>query len=69
MLRRLQDARIACRLEQVRDDGVCLQVAVPGERWEIELLDSGEIEVEIFRSNGEIHGAEALDDLFNRHSG
>jgi hypothetical protein len=69
LLRRLQNAHIACRLEQIRDDGVCLQVAVPGERWEIELLESGEIEIEIFRSNGEIHGPETLDDLFNRHSG
>jgi hypothetical protein len=69
LLRRLDAAGIACRLEQPRANAVCLQVAVPGERWEIELLESGELEIEIFRSNGEIRDAEALDDLFARFSG
>ena len=68
LLRRLDAARIAYRLEQNRQDGLCLQVAVPGERWEIELLTSGEVEIEIFRSNGEIRDAEALADLFARFS-
>jgi hypothetical protein len=43
-------------------------VTVPGERWEIELLETGELEIEIFRSGGEIRDAQALDDLFARFS-
>jgi hypothetical protein len=39
-------------------------VAVPGERWEIEFLDDGSVEVERFVSAGTIEDARALDDLF-----
>jgi hypothetical protein len=69
ILRRLEAARIHYRLEQTRDDAIAIEVAVPGERWEIEFLGTGEVESEIFRSNGEILGAQALDDLYARFSG
>ena len=39
-------------------------MTVPAERWEIELLETGEVEIEVFRSEGEIHDAQALNDLF-----
>lgn len=68
LLRRLQAARIHYRLEQIRDDAIAIEVVVPGERWEIEFLESGEVEIEIFRSRGEILDAQALDDLFARFS-
>jgi hypothetical protein len=66
LLRRLQEAGLFHRVQQFRDDGLAVEVAVPGERWEIEFLAEGEVEIEIFRSNGEIRGAQALDDLFQR---
>jgi hypothetical protein len=66
LLRRLDAARIAYRLERVRDDAIAIEVAVPGERWEIEWFESGEVEVEIFRSSGEILDARALTELFAR---
>ena len=68
LLRRLDAARLSYRLEQIRDDAICIQVAVPGERWEIELLETGEVEIEVFQSNGEIRDAHALSDLFARFS-
>jgi hypothetical protein len=43
-------------------------VAVPGERWEIEFLSDGSVEVEKFISNGEITGEESLNELFARYS-
>ena len=43
-------------------------VAVPGERWEVEFLNDGSVEVEKFVSNGEIGGEEALGELFSRYS-
>jgi hypothetical protein len=43
-------------------------VTVPGERWEIELLQTGEVEIEVFRSSGEIRDVHALNDLFARFS-
>jgi hypothetical protein len=66
LLRRLEAAHIAYRLERIRDDAVAIEVTVPGERWEIEWLESGDIEIEIFRSGGEIFDARALNDLFAR---
>jgi len=35
-------------------------LTVPGQRWEIEFLGNGSVEVERFISNGEICGEEAL---------
>ena len=68
LLRRLDAARLSYRLEQIRDGAICIQVTVPGERWEIELLETGEVEIEVFRSNGEIRDAQPLNDLFARFS-
>jgi len=45
-----------------------IDVAVPGERWEIEFMDDDTIQVEIFRSNGEIKGEAALEELFRKFS-
>ena len=68
VLRRLEAVRIRYRLEQTRDDAIAIEVVVPGERWEIEFLESGEVEIEIFRSTGEFLDAQALDDLYARFS-
>ena len=40
-----------------------VQVALPGERWEIEFFDAREPEVEVFRSDGSIFGPEKLAEL------
>lgn len=44
------------------EGAVMIEVAVPGERWEIDVLPSGEIEVERFRTEVGVHDfdAEAL---------
>ena len=68
LLRRLDAARIHYRLEQTREDAIAVEVTVPGERWEIEFLESGEVAIEVFRSDGEIHDIQALTDLFARFS-
>jgi hypothetical protein len=68
LLRRLDAARIRYRLEQTRDDAIAVEVTVPGERWEIEFLESGEVAIEIFRSSGDILDSCALADLFARFS-
>jgi hypothetical protein len=54
---------IAYRLDHFRDDAVAVVVAAPGERWEIEFLADGTLDVEVFTSDGTIHGAEKLADL------
>jgi hypothetical protein len=51
-----------------RDEAIMVIAVAPGERWEIEFLDDGTVEVERFVSNGEICSEEALSDLFARYS-
>jgi hypothetical protein len=67
-LRQLQRARIAYELRHSRDDALMVRINVPGERWEVEFLEDGEIEVERFRSDGDIDDETVLQDLFARYS-
>ena len=67
-MRRLEAARLRYRPEQTRDAAIAVEVVVPGERWEMGFLETGDIEIEIFKSNGEILDARALDDLCTRFS-
>ncbi|HYT95632.1 MAG TPA: hypothetical protein VEL76_43335 [Gemmataceae bacterium] len=67
-LRQLERAKIAYQLRHSRDNALMVRINVPGERWEVEFLEDGEIEVERFRSDGEIEDETALQDLFARYS-
>src|SRR3989442_11564055 len=64
----LEHGGISYTLAHNRDEAIMISVAMPGERWEIEFLDDGSIEVERFISNGEVHGEEILKELFARHA-
>lgn len=66
LLAQLVAQRIHFRRGSVRQGFQLIEVAVPGERWEIEFGADGEVEVEVFRSDGTIHGAAALGDLLRR---
>ena len=68
LLDRLESAKIYYTLQKVRDGYIGVFVTVPGERWEIEFSGDGGVEVEIFRSNGEIRDESAIDDLFRDFS-
>jgi hypothetical protein len=65
---KLKDANIHHDVTRYREDGVSIIASVPGERWEIDVLDDGEIIVEVYKSQGCCRGEEALKDLFERHS-
>ena len=65
-LAELRAARIHFRLRDSREDAVGVDVAVPGGRWEVDFLDDGSVEVEVFASDGTLHGPEKLDELFAR---
>ena len=43
-------------------------VTVPGERWEVEFLADGSVEVERFISDGEIYGEDILGELFTKYT-
>ena len=62
-LNKLEENHIFYRLNKVRD-AIMVEVAIPGERWEVEFLRDGSIEAEKFITTAEIEGPSALDALF-----
>jgi hypothetical protein len=67
-LKHLEAARLHYTLASHRDDAIMVLVTVPGERWEIEFFGDGSVEVERFRSNGEIGGEESLQELLTTYA-
>ena len=63
-LRRLEDAKISHQLADYREGAVSVVVRGPGEYWEVDFLEDGEVEVERFRSNGHIDDESVLAELF-----
>jgi hypothetical protein len=64
---RLQAANIHYEIRQVRENAIMLDVHVPGERWEIEFVDyedEVQMEIERFRSDGQIGDDAQLDELW-----
>lgn len=59
----LEEHKITYSLNHVRDEAVMVEVAIPGQRWEVEFLADGTVDVERFISAG-LSGDEALDELF-----
>jgi hypothetical protein len=68
-LDRLDGADIHYTLSSVRENAIMVSVTVPGEHWEIEFQADGDVEVEVFESDGEIHDYSMVEDLFKRHAG
>jgi hypothetical protein len=64
----LRAAKISYRLGHCRDEAILVEIAVPGERWEIEFFEDGTVEAEVFRSDGAIRDASALEELLAKHS-
>jgi hypothetical protein len=65
-LRRLEDAKIHYEVASHRYDAVSVLVTVPGQRWEVDFLADGDIEVERFVSDGQIDDESALQELFDK---
>jgi hypothetical protein len=64
-LDRLKDAHIYYELADPTG-AVMVKVSVPGERWEIEFHEDGQIGIEVFKSRGLIEGPESISELFER---
>ncbi len=60
IIRALKEAQIHYRVDQNRYDGISIEATVPGERWEIDVLEDGEVDFERFVSNGSVHGEEEM---------
>jgi hypothetical protein len=71
LLRRLDEAKIFFTLHRFRDDAIMVFIHVPGERWEVEFVDYDDqvhVEIERFKSDGEIYDESVLDELFAQYS-
>jgi hypothetical protein len=65
----LDERKIFHRLSQVRPEAIMVEIAVPGERWEVEFFADGHVEVEVFGpSPGIVGGEEALRRLYDQFS-
>ena len=67
-LDRLEKEKIGYWLERSRDDAMMVIAVVPGEYWEVEFLDDGQVEVECYRSDGKVHDESILAAFFAKHS-
>lgn len=47
-LNALEDNSIFYKLNKVRVESLLVEVAVPGQRWEIEFMEDGTVEIEKF---------------------
>lgn len=67
-LNKLEDGSIFYKLDKVRDEAIMVEIAVPGQRWEVEFLDDGTIVVEKFISDGDIYDVKEIETLFKDFS-
>ena len=63
-LEKLEEKKIYYKLNKVRD-AIMVEIAIPGERWEVEFFADGNIEVEKFISQGEIYDESEFKTLFS----
>ena len=66
-LTRLQEEHIHFHVDDYREESRTVEIAVPGERWEVDFFWDGGVEIEIFRSNGEMKDETYLEQLFEKH--
>ena len=66
-LDKLEENKIYYRLNKIRDS-ILVEIAVPGQRWEVEFMADGEIVIEKFISNGQIFDEKEIEILFRDFS-
>lgn len=64
-LNRLDEAGLVYTLEHNRDETIMVNIAKENERWEVEFVADGDIDVEVFYSEeDDLEDEEALERLF-----
>lgn len=62
-LNKLEENEIFYKLDKMRSDAIMVEIAVPGQRWEVEFMDDDTIEVEKFISDGEYYDGKEIETL------
>lgn len=65
-LDRLKAAHIYYTLSNPTDRRILVTAVVPGEYWEFEFAEDGDVQVEVFRSRAGVEGPESIDEFFRR---
>ena len=68
LLNKLEAQQIYYKLDKVRAEAIMVEVAVPGQRWEIEFMDDGTVEIEKYISDRNYYDAKELETLFSEFS-
>ena len=63
--KRLKDADIWNEIRVFREDGITVFAHVPGEYWEIDLLEDGMTYVEVLRSEGDLEDESSIERLIS----
>lgn len=63
--KRLEDAGIWNEIRFLREDGLTVLARVPGEYWEIDLLEDGATDVEVFRTAGDLEDESSIERLIS----
>ena len=67
-LNKLEENKIFYKLDKIRSEAIMVAVVVPGQRWEIEFLDDGTVDIEKFISDKDMYDASELEPLFKEFS-
>ncbi|MFD1928412.1 hypothetical protein ACFSFY_10145 [Sporosarcina siberiensis] len=68
-LNELEERKIYYKLNKVRSEAIMVEIALPGQRWEVEFMDDGSIEIEKFISDGGVlYDEKELKNLFDEFS-
>lgn len=62
-LNKLEGLKIYYKLNKVRD-AIMVEIAVPGERWEVEFMEDNTVQIERYKSDGTIKDESELEILF-----
>ncbi len=60
-MKQLEEAKIAHSVTQYRCDSISVLAKLPGERWEIDVMEDGDVDFERFVADGTILEREELD--------
>jgi hypothetical protein len=63
--KKLENAGIWNEIRFFREDGITVLARVPGEYWEIDLLEDGMTHVEVLRSEGDLEDEASIERLIS----
>ncbi|MFP7472892.1 hypothetical protein SFC55_17960 [Niallia taxi] len=67
-LNRLEQNDIFYKLDKIRNDAVLVEIAVPGQRWEVEFMEDGTVKIEKFISDGDFYDVKEIEILIKEFS-